>query len=150
MSLREFVLDRLFVNTFRLPILTMLLLGAGFWLLAYQAWLGFAVPKVPAVVLGPEIAPPGVTLQRPRTRLRLIVDGRRVECMDGALWPRIEFEPGATVPVLYYQNGRTTECTIDTFKRRWLLGALCLGGGFAVMSVLGKVFVRTHDTTALR
>lgn len=148
--MREWLADQLFVHAFRLNMLTMVLVGGGVWMLGYQAWLGSNAQRAEATVLGQEIAPPGVTLNNPRTRLAFVVNHRRIECLDGALWPKISLEAGASVPVLYYESGQSAQCTIATFRRRWLLGALLLAGGLAVWGILGNVFVRANTRPELR
>lgn len=146
------MIDWLIVKILRLNALTMILLGAGVWMLSYQAWLGSSATHTEALVLGPEQLPAGATgkLNNPGTMLRVMVDGRRVECKDSATqWWWNHNQAGDQVPILLYMNSRYPECTVNTISGRWLLGALFLCGGWLILSILGKVWIRRVERPEL-
>lgn len=151
--MRTTVIDWLIVHALRLNTLTVVLVGAGLWMLSYQTWPGFNTIHTEAEIVRIEHLPPefNAQLHFPRLTLRVVVDGRRVECSDSSMpWSRTRYEAGNTVQILFYPSKPRPECTIDTFSRRWLLGMVLLFFGFLMMSVLGKVWARRHGSPELQ
>ena len=147
------LIDWLIVQALRLNLLTAVLLGASAWMLGYQAWLGFNTIHTDAIVVAfDERLAPGVEpLGRPRVRLRLVVDGRGVDCADtSVMWRWTHYAADQIVPVLFYPSQPRPECTIDTFARRWLLGLVLLVCGFAMLTVMGNVWSRRYGSPELR
>lgn len=150
--MRTTVVDWLIVNALRLNTLTTVLIGAGIWMLSYQTWLGFNTEHTEATVVrieqqAPELRGP---VHVPRVFLRVKRDGRRVECTDTSLhWRWMQYAAGDIVPILFYPSRPRPECTIDSFSRRWLLGIVLLLCGFALLSILGNVWVRRHGSPEL-
>lgn len=151
--MRTIVIDWLIVHLLRLNTFTVVLVGAGLWMLTYQTWLGFNTLHTEATVVRLEQLPAHLDakLHFPRLTLRVIVDGRRVECRDSSMpWSPTQYEAGDKLPILFYPSKPHPECTIDSFSRRWLLGMVLLVCGLSLTSVLGKVWARRHGSPELQ